>query len=99
MRIKWYYWKCFVRPDDIPENLIDLDKELPIYDNEFKIKIEYFLDNPPVFYISRRPNDKITLRGLLETIEDCVKGNYWDYDIEGLYYNHLTKELEIHWGS
>ena len=32
----------FVRPDDIPENLIDLDKELPIYDNEFKIKIEFF---------------------------------------------------------
>ena len=46
-------------PGEIPENLIDLDKELPIYDNEFKIDIDYRIENPTRFKISSNSKTKL----------------------------------------
>ena len=88
-------------PGEITEEFIDLDKELPIYDNEFIINIDYRVEKPTKLRISRRQQDTITLRGLIQIISDCVDdcGERDCLFIEGLFYNHLTKELQIHWGS
>lgn len=86
--------------NEIPENLIDLDKVLPFIFNDLTFDINYKVEHPTIFKI-RNLDQCITLRRILEYIYEFVdkSGEHDVMFIEQLFYNPLTEKLEISWGS